>query len=224
MEKRMGQEAILEQEKILKSDWGGGKPPFGLSRGKLTMWLFIASDAFTFAGLLAGYGALRASLPEWPNPKEIFKAFPLIGEAPLLFVGFMTLILISTSFTMILGIEAGKRMDRKGVLRYLWLTIAGGILFLLCQVYEWSHFIGEGARLTSNPWGVPLFSTSFFVITGFHGTHVLSGVILLIVMAIRVAKGIYDRQGSYLGVEIAGLYWCFVDLVWVFIFPYFYLL
>ncbi|MEN3038063.1 MAG: cytochrome c oxidase subunit 3 [Candidatus Kryptonium sp.] len=221
----MTQELMLEQEKVVKSPWGGGRSPFGVSRDKFTMWIFILSDAFTFGGLLAAYGALRASLPSWPSRIEIFSAFPFTNaKLPLLFVSIMTFILICSSLTMALAVDAGKRMDRKGVIKYLLLTIGGGLLFLMCQAYEWGHLIHEGARLTSNPWGVPLFSASFFVITGFHGSHVLSGVIVLIVMAIRVAKGIYDKRGSYEGVEVAGLYWHFVDLVWVFIFAFFYLL
>ncbi len=221
----MTQEALFEQEKVLKSDWGVEKSPFGVSREKFTMWICILSDACTFGGLLAGYGSLRASLPHWPSSVEIFSAFPFVNaKLPLMFVSLMTFILICSSLTMALAVDAGKRMDRKGVLKYLGLTILGGLTFLLCQAYEWGHLIHEGARLTSNPWGVPLFSASFFVITGFHGLHVLSGIIVLTVMAIRVAKGIYDKRGSYEGVEVAGLYWHFVDLVWVFIFAFFYLL
>ena len=221
----MAQEITVEQEKILRSAWGGGKSPFGVSREKFTMWIFLLSDAFTFGGLLAGYGSLRASLPEWPDRAEIFSSFPFISaKVPLGFVGLMTFILICSSLTMALAVDAGRRKDRQGVIKYLGLTMLGGLIFLSCQAYEWGHLIHEGARLTSNPWGVPLFSTCFFVITGFHGSHVLSGVIILLIMAIRTAKGIYDRRGSYEGVEVAGLYWHFVDLVWVFIFTFFYLL
>lgn len=221
----MTQEFMVEQEKILKSPWGGGKSPFGVSREKFTMWIFILSDAFTFAGILAGYASLRASLPSWPNRLEIFSSFPFINaKLPFLFLGIMTFILICSDLAVTLAVDAGRRMDRKATLKYLLFTVLGGLSFLTCQAYEWGHLIHEGASLTSNPWGVPLFSAAFFVITGLHGSHVLSGVIVLIVMAIRVAKGVYDRKGSYEGVEVAALYWHFVDLVWVFVFAFFYLL
>jgi cytochrome c oxidase subunit III len=221
----MSQDAVLEQQKILQSDWGGGKAPWGVSWRKYMMWIFILSDAFTFGAFLAVYGMARVKLPDWPSTHEVFTTFPFVqAELPLLFIALMTFILICSSFTMALAVSASYRNDRQAALRYLLYTILGGVLFLSCQVYEWYHLIHAGATLTSNPWGVPLFSNLFFLITGFHGMHVLSGVILLVIAAVRVSSGFYDRRGSYEGVEIMGLYWHFVDLVWVFVFTFFYLL
>jgi cytochrome c oxidase subunit 3 len=131
----------------------------------------------------------------------------------------MTFILISSSATMAIAVSAARHDDKKTVVRCLWLTILGGLLFLGCQAIEWTHLIGEGATLFKNPWGPPLFGASFFIITGFHGSHVLSGVIVLLIAAIRSAKG----RSTAGGIEVAGLYWHFVDLVWVFVFTLFYL-
>ncbi|MFA0757213.1 MAG: hypothetical protein YPKNTGVA_002746 [Candidatus Fervidibacter sp.] len=216
-------------EEVLKSDWGGGKSPFGVSWGKLMMWLFILSDAFTFGGLLAGYGALRVTVGKWPDTNEIF-AISLGGtKVPLLLIAIMTFILVSSSGWMALAVNAAYQRDRRNTVKYLLLVILFGLTFLSCQAYEWSKLIfHEGVR----PWRVPnhppfngivQFGACFFTLTGFHGLHVLSGVIYLSVIAARVAKGVYDRRGSYEAVEIAGLYWHFVDLVWVFIFTFFYL-
>jgi cytochrome c oxidase subunit III len=221
----MNHDAAIEHKQIMESDWGGGKPPFGVSWRKLMMWMFIVSDAFTFGAFLAAYGMFRITLPEWPNTYEVFTAFPFIGvDAPMLFVAVMTFILICSSFTMALAVSASYKNDRANALKFLGLTILGGTIFLGCQAYEWYHIIHDGATFTSNPWGVPLFSASFFMITGFHGLHVLSGLILMIFAALRIRRGVYERKGSYEGVEIVGLYWHFVDLVWVFVFTFFYLL
>lgn len=221
----MNHDAVLEQQKIMESDWGGGKAPFGVSWRKYMMWIFIVSDAFTFGAFLAAYGMFRITSTEWPNTYEVFTAFPLIGiEAPMLFVATMTFILICSSFTMALAVSASYKNDKAKSLKFLALTILGGSIFILCQVYEWYHIIHDGATLTANPWGVPLFSATFFMITGFHGLHVLSGLILLSITALKVKRGVYERKGSYEGVEIVGLYWHFVDLVWVFVFTFFYLL
>ena len=221
----MNHNAVLEQQKLLASEWGGGKAPFGISWRKYMMWIFILSDAFTFGAFLAAYGMFRISMPVWPDTYEVFTAFPFIGvDAPMLFVATMTFILICSSFTMALAVSASYQNNRDKALKYLILTILGGTLFLVCQAYEWYHIIHDGATLTSNPWGVPLFSATFFMITGFHGMHVLSGLILLIITALKVKRGFYEKRGSYEGVEIVGLYWHFVDLVWVFVFTFFYLL
>jgi len=136
------------------------------------------------------------------------------------FIALMTFILITSSLFMAMSVTAARLGDRSKALTNLLLTIVGGASFLGCQAYEWSHLIHEGARLTSNPWGAPQFGQAFFVLTGFHGSHVLSGVIILIITAIRSAMGKTPPQG----IEMAGLYWHFVDLVWVFIFTLFYLL
>lgn len=195
----------------MESAWGGGVSPFGVSWQKLMMWVFIVSDALLFAGLLAGYGFVRLASPQWPNRAEVFH---------LGFIGVMTFILISSSATMATAVAAARRGHRATVIRFLLLTILGGLTFLGMQAYEWTNLIRAGARLYANPWGVPAFSASFFLITGFHGSHVLTGVIILGVVALRSAVG----RSSAQGVELAGLYWHFVDLVWVFIFTLFYLL
>jgi cytochrome c oxidase subunit III len=199
-------------ETALESHWGGGAAPFGASWQKTMMWIFIVTDALLFSGLLSGYAFLRQSIPSpWPRQSEVFS---------IPFIALMTFILITSSMTMGTAVTAARLGDRKKALRMLIFTIIGGALFLGCQAYEWAELIHEGARLTSNPWGPPQFGQAFFVLTGFHGSHVLSGLVILIVTAIRSAMGKTPAQG----VEMAGLYWHFVDLVWVFIFTLFYLL
>ncbi|MCS6861006.1 MAG: cytochrome c oxidase subunit 3 [Abditibacteriales bacterium] len=215
-------------EKVLQSDWGGGKSPYAVSWGKLMMWLFILSDAFTFGGLLAGYGALRVSSRQWPDASAIF-ALHIGGKSvPLLLIALMTFILICSSFTMAMAVASAYKGQKQRTAKFLLLTILLGLVFLGCQAYEWSNLIHEGLR----PWrapqeapflGIAQFGACFFTITGFHGSHVLSGVIYLAIIALRVLSGVYERRGSYEGVEIAGLYWHFVDLVWVFVFTFFYL-
>jgi len=203
--------SIAEQQRILASDWGGGRSPFGTTWSKFMMWIFIVSDALTFAGFLIAYGFMRAISPAWPEQTEVFN---------MVLITFMTFALISSSAVMAMAVGAARAGDPTLAVRFLAMTIVGGIIFLGCQVYEWAHFIGEGARLTTNPWGVPQFSASFFLITGFHGFHVLSGVAILAIVAMRAAVGKYSADG----VENAGLYWHFIDVVWVFVFAFFYLL
>jgi cytochrome c oxidase subunit III len=204
--------SLAEQQRVLASDWGGGKSPFGTSWSKFMMWIFIISDALTFAGFLIAYGFMRSVAPAWPNQMEdVF--------SPVL-ITFMTFILISSSAVMAMAVSAAKAHDPKSAVKYIAATIFGGAIFLGCQVYEWAHFIGEGATLTKNPWGVPQFSASFFVITGFHGFHVFSGLTILAIVALRAAMGKYSADS----VENAGLYWHFVDVVWVFVFAFYYLL
>jgi cytochrome c oxidase subunit 3 len=181
---------------------------YQLSWRKMMMWLFLITDALLFAGFLAAYGFIRlASDAGWPDRSRIFS---------LNFIAAMTFVLISSSATMATAVAAFRRGDLSIGRRFLGLTILGGLIFLGMQAYEWTLIIHEGARLTSNPWGVPAFSPFFFMITGFHGTHVLLGAIILAVVALR--------RASADGVELAGLYWHFVDLVWVFIFGCFYLI
>ncbi|OFY63732.1 MAG: hypothetical protein A3H98_06560 [Bacteroidetes bacterium RIFCSPLOWO2_02_FULL_36_8] len=301
------------------SVWSGGVRPFNISYGKMMMWFFILSDFFTFMGFLFAYTALKSSHPDWPNPDYVFKGFPLMGHhfnAPLLFVGTMTFILIVSSFTMVIAVDAGHRRDYKKTVKYMILTILGGAVFLSCQAWEWSHLIhgvklsdttvkmikdtngnmlrkevpyamvkltdgiitvtphtailvkplGEkiteeagkaftvstnatditltpignnkpsawmeffnegmtfGSTLTHNPFGQPLFSSLFFLVTGFHGFHVFSGLVILVIIAFNVYNKRYESRGHYEMVEKAGLYWHFVDLVWVFVFTFFYLL
>jgi cytochrome c oxidase subunit III len=197
---------------VLDSHWVGEPPPFGASWQKTMMWIFIVTDALLFSGLLCGYAFLRqASTVPWPRQSEVFS---------IPFIALMTFILITSSVFMAIAVTASRLGDHKKALRNLIFTIVGGAAFLSCQAIEWSHLIHEGARLTQNPWGAPQFGQAFFVLTGFHGSHVLSGLIILIVTAIRTGMG----KTPPLGVEMAGLYWHFVDLVWVFIFTLFYLL
>ena len=212
--------------------WSGGKSPFNMEYGKLMMWYFLMSDAFTFGAFLISYGTIRFSTNSWPDPNHVFRSFPVIGEMsiPLAFVSLMTFILIMSSVTMVLAVGSGHEMDRKGVLKWLGWTIVGGAAFLGCQAWEWTHLHHQGAWWGSNPFlnidgtqASTNFTNFFFTITGFHGFHVLSGVVINIIMFIMTYKGVFDRRGHYLMIEKAGLYWHFVDLVWVIIFPLFYL-
>jgi cytochrome c oxidase subunit 3 len=278
--------------------WNGGKSPFNVEYGKLMMWYFLMSDAFTFGAFLISYGTIRFSQNSWPDPNAVFNAFPGAGHAnlPLAFVSLMTFILIMSSVTMVLAVHAGHHNDKKGVVKWLFWTIIGGAAFLACQAWEWTHLIaGEHAVLVDghldvigqttkvNPWGnavdlqaatAALQNTSheglvklaaidhhdmshsqlaamsdqqlrgminlnemhvtqpgpvafggfFYGITGFHGFHVFSGVIINIIMLIMTQKNVFHNRGHYLMIEKAGLYWHFVDLVWVFVFLCFYLI
>ncbi len=309
--------------------WGGGRSPFSVSYGKMMMWFFLISDALTFGGLLTAVGFFKHKYANiWPASEEVFRAFPFMGHAhlPLMYVALMTFILIVSSVTMVLAVEAGHRMDKKGVTKWLALTVVGGLFFLLSQVWEWSHFIhgtelgalkakdgivlhwsnaeGEkvenisslnaasqehiehivhelhegdltkeeeaskmiefkeamaaqglsllkpsvtaegapqlvpaeeianvikdaepifGASLHGNEYGVKQYSQFFFFVTGFHGFHVFSGVVINLLVLLGVMKGTYHKRGHYEMVEKTGLYWHFVDLVWVFVFTFFYL-
>ena len=277
--------------------WSGGKSPFNMEYGKLMMWYFLMSDAFTFGAFLISYGSIRFSQNFWPDPNVVFNAFPGAGHAnlPLAFVSVMTFILIISSVTMVLAVHAGHKGDKAGVIKWLFWTIIGGLAFLGCQAWEWHHLItGEhptlidgtiqmvGQTTTVNPWGqlvdpavasealknssvetlaaivheqkhTPLaelatqpkealvgmidtaelhvrrngpvaFGGYFYGITGFHGFHVFSGVIINIIMLIMTQKDVFHKRGHYLMIEKAGLYWHFVDLVWVFVFLCFYLI
>jgi cytochrome c oxidase subunit 3 len=196
----------------MEAHWGGGAAPFGATWQKTMMWIFIVTDALLFSGLLCGYAFLRqASTMPWPDRTQAFS---------IAFIALMTFILITSSMTMGTAVTAARLGDRKRALRNLLFTIVGGSLFLGCQAYEWTHVIHAGASLTHSPWGPPQFSQSFFILTGFHGSHVFSGLVILIVTAVRTSLGKVGPQG----VEMAGLYWHFVDLVWVFIFTLFYLI
>ncbi len=213
--------------------WKGGRSPFNVEYGKLMMWYFLMSDAFTFGAFLIAYGTTRFATNGWPNPNEVFRSYPLGGNvhAPLIFVSLMTFILIISSVTMVLAVHEGHSMNRKGVAKYLVLTILGGLAFLSCQAWEWTHLHNEGAWWGRNPFpnsdgsiSTTNFTNFFFTITGFHGFHVFSGVLINIIMLIMVLRGTFDRRGHYLMIEKAGLYWHFVDLVWVFVFTCFYLI
>jgi len=199
-------------ERLRFVEWGGGVSPFAVGSKKLGMWLFIVSDSLTFSGLLVGYSYVRIANERWPMP---FEFWPTIVMATV-----MTFCLLSSSLTMALAVRASSLGDRAGVVRYIALTMLGGILFVLLHAKEWAGLIAEGVRLWENPWGVPLFGASFFTLTGLHMLHVISGVIYLGVIALGVSRGRFTHED----VEISGLYWHFVDLVWMFIFPLVYLL
>ena len=253
---------------VSTSAWAGGKEPMNASYGKLMMWFFLLSDAFTFSALLITYGFIRYShdayegavstfqfsQTHWPIPEKVFASLPLLHgvNAPLIFVGIMTFVLIMSSVTMVLAVEAGHRKDREAVEKWMLWTLLGGVAFLGCQAWEWSHFIAgdedkpllmdawkyipetkqygwvkekiSGANLNINQYGPPAFADLFFFITGFHGFHVFSGVLLNALIFFNTAFGSYEKRGSYEMVEKVGLYWHFVDLVWVFVFTFFYLI
>ena len=305
--------------------WSGGKQPFKASYGKLMMWYFLLSDAFTFSGFLIAYGALRFSMPTWPVPDFVFSTAPFgIHDSPLIFVTIMTFVLIVSSVTMVRAVQEGHRENKNGVVFWMLLTIVGGSAFLGCQAWEWTNLIAtEGMTVTTNPfsnfdeggtyvsgeemmaagfqqkeitdhghtstyylptgvadlpenryfekvdhydhsfvgesfeanspylvtyshhshmyepgayktedgtitkeaYGPKAFGALFFFITGFHGFHVFSGVLFLLIICVNSASGIYvKRRNGYEMVEKIGLYWHFVDLVWVFVFLVFYLL
>jgi cytochrome c oxidase subunit 3 len=201
--------------------------------GKPMMWIFLVSDTFIFGSFLISYMTVRASTTvPWPNPSEVFSLMMFGRNVPLLLIAIMTFILISSSGTMALAVNFGYRRDRKTTFILLLLTAVLGASFVGMQAFEWSKLIHEGVRPWANPWGAAQFGSSFFMITGFHGTHVTIGVIFLVIVAAKVLRGDLDqerpgfltgRRGNYEIVEILGLYWHFVDLVWVFIFAFFYL-
>jgi cytochrome c oxidase subunit 3 len=206
------------------SDWSSDRQAFKVPWGKAMMWIFLLSDTFIFSCFLTGYMNVRISTTEpWPNPSKVFALHIGATEVPLLLIAIMTFILISSSGTMAMAVNHGYRRDRVKTAALLLVTAALGATFVGMQAYEWTKLISEGVRPWGNPWGAAQFGSSFFMITGFHGLHVSAGVIYLSVVAKRVLTGFYDRKGTYETVEIAGLYWHFVDLVWVFIFALFYL-
>ena len=291
----MSTQATMHQTKW----WSGGKSPFNLEYGKLMMWYFLMSDAFTFGAFLISYGSIRFSQNFWPDPNVVFNAFPGAGHAnlPLAFVSVMTFILIISSVTMVLAVHAGHKGDKQSVIKWLAWTIVGGLAFLGCQAWEWHHLItGEHAVLMDgqlkmigqttsvNPWGKLVYDNTaltaalnntphevlvslvhshdhshpvkelaamsdtqlrgmvdiaemhirekgpvafggyFYGITGFHGFHVFSGVVINVIMLAMTQNNVFQNRGHYLMIEKAGLYWHFVDLVWVFVFLCFYLI
>jgi cytochrome c oxidase subunit 3 len=186
--------------------------PFGIPSKKLVMWLFLISDAMTFAALLFAYGFLRNATPNWPAP---FKFSPSIINVMV-----MTFILISSSLTMLIGVRAAQDGDKAKALRWILITAAGGGVFALLHIREWLGLINEGVRLFQNPWGSGLFGATFFGITGLHLLHVTGGVVALIVVGFRYQGGRYNSDD----IEVLGLYWHFVDIVWMFVVPLVYLL
>ncbi|HEX8493198.1 MAG TPA: cytochrome c oxidase subunit 3 [Pyrinomonadaceae bacterium] len=206
------------------TDWGGGTFPYRVGHRKLGMWLFIVSDAMTFSALLIGYSYMRVSSTQWPTP---FKFSPSI-----IFSTVMTLCLLASSFTMVMAVAASARRNFKSARRWIGATMLGGLAFLGLHLYEWMHLIEEGLR----PFGIepgtvfakewaerwpqapPLFGATFFATTGLHMFHVLTGVLYLGVIAMRI------KRVKHEDVEISGLYWHFVDLVWMFVFPLIYIM
>ena len=190
------------------------------------MWIFLLSDTFIFSCFLTSYMNVRISTRvPWPNPSEVF-ALSLGGAPiPLILIAIMTFVLITSSGTMAMAVNYGYRRNRARAASLMLITAAFGATFVAMQAFEWTKLIvDEGVRPWGNPLGAAQFGSTFFMITGFHGLHVSAGVVYLTVIAMRVLRGDYEhRAGGYEIVEIAGLYWHFVDLVWVFIFAFFYL-
>ena len=218
----------------IAADWSSDQRAFkNVSWGKAMMWIFLLSDTFIFSCFLLSYMTARTSTTvPWPNPSEVF-ALNLGGRhIPLILIAIMTFILISSSGTMAMAVNFGYRHDRVRTAALMLATAAFGATFVCMQGFEWTKLIMEGVRPWGNPWGAAQFGSCFFLITGFHGTHVTIGVIFLIAIARKVLRGDFEverrgfftsRKGYYEIVEITGLYWHFVDLVWVFIFAFFYL-
>jgi cytochrome c oxidase subunit 3 len=217
------------------SDWSSDQRAFkNVPWGKAMMWIFLLSDTFIFSIFLLSYMTVRMSTTvPWPNVSEVFSLQFGGGEPiPLILIAIMTFILISSSGTMVLAVNFGYRMERKKTVMFLLVTAAFGATFVSMQAFEWTKLIMEGVRPWGNPFGAAQFGSTFFMITGFHGFHVSVGVLFLLIVARKVWRGDYDtnrrgfftsRKGNYQIVETMGLYWHFVDLVWVFIFALFYL-
>ena len=209
----------------IAADWASDQRAFkNVSWGKAMMWIFLLSDTFIFGCFLLSYMTARISTRvPWPNPSEVFALEIGGSQIPLILIAIMTFVLISSSGTMAMAVMFGYRHDRRKAAILMLLTAALGATFVGMQAFEWTKLIAEGVRPWGNPFGAPQFGSAFFMITGFHGMHVSVGVIYLTTVAIKVLKGDYDRKNNYDIIEIAGLYWHFVDLVWVFIFAFFYL-
>ena len=187
-------------------------PAFSVPAKKMAMWLFIIADAATFAAVLVAYGFLRNGSPNWPTP---FRFSPTVLNAML-----MTFILVTSSLTMLLGVRAAKAGDKPAAFLWTMITAIGGLIFAVLHLREWLGMIHEGATLFHNPWGTGLFAASFFSITGLHLLHVTAGVIALVAVGVRYKGGRYGADD----LEVLGLYWHFVDLVWMFVVPFVYLL
>ncbi|RMC37317.1 heme-copper oxidase subunit III family protein [Paracoccus alkanivorans] len=216
------------------ADWSSDQRAFkNVSWGKAMMWILLLSDTFIFGLFLVAYMVARSSTPEtWPNASEVFALHIGGADIPLILIAIMTFVLISSSGTMAMAVNSAYRRARGPTALLMLATALLGAGFVGMQAFEWSKLIAEGVRPWGNPWGAEQFGASFFMITGFHGTHVTIGVIFLLLVAHRVWRGDFDLDrrnwlsrgnGDYESVEIMGLYWHFVDLVWVFIFAFFYL-
>ena len=198
---------------LRESSWTGGAHPYSIGSKKLGMWLFIVSDTLTFAALLLTYSYCRLTNPNWPTP------FPIVPA--IVFSTIMTVVLLASSLTMVMGVAAAHRGNRASTVKWMLATMLGGAIFCGLHATEWMHLINEGLRPFANPWGgSPLFGATFFGITGLHMTHVAIGVIYLGIVATGFGRGKFSAED----VEVSGLYWHFVDLVWMFVFPMIYLM
>jgi cytochrome c oxidase subunit 3 len=229
-EQALSNENIAEGFSGIAQDWAAEKQAFQVPWGKAMMWIFLLSDTFIFSCFLTGYMHVRMNTTiAWPNASEVFALTVFGAHIPLILIAIMTFILISSSGTMAMAVNFGYRKNRKVTAALIAATALFGLSFVGMQAFEWTKLIEEGVR----PWGNPMgpghtpgaaqFGAAFFMITGFHGMHVSIGVIYLSIVAFKVYRGDYDKKDNYEAVEIAGLYWHFVDLVWVFIFGFFYL-
>ena len=209
----------------LVDDWTADKQTYHVPWGKAMMWIFLVSDTFIFTCFLTGYLNVRMTTTQpWPPQSEIFALSFGGAPIPLILIAIMTFVLITSSGTMALAVNYGYRRDKFKTIVFICLTALFGATFVGMQAFEWTKLItDEGVRPWGNPFGAPQFGSVFFMVTGFHGLHVSAGVIYLLWVARRIWVGYYDKKGFEI-VEIAGLYWHFVDLVWVFIFAFFYLL
>ena len=197
----------------MDSLWTGGGSPYAIGSKKFGMWLFIISDALTFSVMLMAYTYCRVSTPDWPTPFHF--------SPGIVFSSIMTFCLLSSSLTMVMAVHAMNHGNRKATVGWLLGTIAGGLAFVILHATEWHTLIvEEHVTISSNPFGSPLFGATFFGLTGLHMTHVIIGVIYLSIIAFAVGRGKFKAED----VEVSGLYWHFVDLVWMFIFPLVYLL
>jgi cytochrome c oxidase subunit 3 len=219
--------AIEANSKGLVDDWSADRQTFQVPWGKAMMWIFLLSDTFIFTSFLVGYGHDRISTAAaWPNASEVFSLTIFGMDMPLILIAIMTFVLITSSGTMAMAVNYGYRGNRSRAAALMLITAAFGAIFVGMQAFEWTKLIQEGVRPWENPFGAEQFGATFFMVTGFHGLHVSAGVIYLVIVAKKVLRGDYERGprgGNYEIVEITGLYWHFVDLVWVFIFAFFYL-
>jgi cytochrome c oxidase subunit 3 len=196
----------------MASPWNGGASPFAMGSKKLGMWLFIVSDSLTFSALLIAYSYSRLNSPNWPRP------FPF--NPSIIFSTVMTVVLLASSLTMVMAVSAASRGNRGTTVKWILATMVGGIGFIALHTREWIHLIDEGLRPFSNHWGSPLFGAVFFGVTGLHMTHVAIGVIYLGIVSLGFGRGKFSAED----VEVSGLYWHFVDLVWMFVFPMVYIM
>jgi cytochrome c oxidase subunit 3 len=195
------------------SAWEGGKSPYATNSKKFGMWLFIISDSLTFSALLFAYTYSRVANPDWPKPFDFTPS--------IIFSSVMTFCLLSSSLTMVMAVHSMNHGNRKAAGRWILATMAGGLAFVILHATEWMRLINlEHVTPFDNPWGVPLFGATFFGITGLHMTHVIIGVIYLGIICQAVFRGKFKAED----VEVSGLYWHFVDLVWMFVFPLVYLM